>query len=100
MVAQREYKRRRECFGKKIHKELCRKCRLAVIKRWYGHQLDTVTEKDMCKVLWDFNTHTDHAIQGKKLDVILIDKEKKECKIIHFAIPYESRLGNGKKIEK
>ena len=42
---------------------------------------------------------TDHVIQARRPDVILIDKEKKECKIIDFAIPYDSRV-NAKEMEK
>ena len=72
MLAQREYKRRHDCVGRKIH--------------WYEHQPDTVAENDSCKLLWDFNVQTDHIIHARRPDVILIDKEKNECKIIDF--PY------------
>ena len=42
---------------------------------------------------------TDHVIQDRRPDVILIEKEKKECKIIDFAIPYDSTV-NAKEMEK
>ena len=96
MVAQREYKRRHDCVGRKI---LCRKYGLAASERWYEHQPETVTDNDSCKLLWDFSIQTDYVIQARRPDVILIDKEKKECKIIDFAIPYDSRV-NAKEMEK
>ena len=99
MLAQREYKKRHDCVGRKIHWEFCRKYGVAVSERWYEHQPETVTKNDSCKLLWDFNIQTDHVIQARRPDVILIDKEKKECKIIDFAIPYDSRV-NAKEMEK
>ena len=81
-----------DCVGRKINWELCRKYGLAASERWYEHQPETVTENDSYKLLWDFSIQTDHVIQARRPDVILIDKEKKECKIIDFAIPYDSRV--------
>ena len=51
------------------------------------------------KLLWDFSIQTDHVIQARRADVILIDKGKKECKIIDFAIPYDGRV-NATEMEK
>ena len=99
ILAQREYRRRHGCVGRKIHWELCRKYGLAASERWYEHQPETVTENDSCKLLLDFSIQTDHVIQARRPDVILIDKGKKECKIIDFAIPYDSRV-NAKEMEK
>ena len=72
---------------------------MPVTERWYEHQPDTVTENDRCKLLWDFDVQTDHVIQARRPDVIVIDKEKKECKIIDFAMPHDSRV-NAKEVEK
>ena len=99
MLAQREYKWRHDCVGRKIHWELCRKYGLAASARWYEHQPETFTKNDSCKLLWDFSIQTDHVIQARRPDVILIDKEKKECKIIDFAIPYDSWV-NAKEMKK
>ena len=62
-------------------------------------QKTTVTENDSCKLPWNFYVQTDHVIQARRPDVILIDKEKNECKIIDFSIPYDSRV-NAKEMEK
>ena len=99
MLAQREYKRRHDCVGRKIHWELRRKYGMPVTDRWYDNQQDTVTENDRCKLLWNFDVQTNHVIQARGPDVIAIDKEKKECKIIDFAMPYDSRV-NAKEVEK
>ena len=49
--------------------------------------------------MWDFSIQTDHVIEARRPDMIVIDKETKFSKIIDFAIPYESRV-NSKEVEK
>ena len=49
-------------------------------------------ENDSWKILWDVTTQTDHVIEGKRLDMVIIDNTKNECKIIDFAYPFDSRI--------
>ena len=42
---------------------------------------------------------TDHVIEARHPDMIVVDKVKKTCAIIDFAIPYDSRVNN-KEMEK
>ena len=42
-------------------------------------------ENDMHKLLWDFDIHTDHLISARRPDLIIINKEKRTCKIVDFA---------------
>ena len=57
------------------------------------------TNQKQLPKMWDFSIQTDHVIQARRPDVIFIYKGKKECKIIDFAIPYDSRV-NTKEMEK
>ena len=41
--------------------------------------------------LWDFNIHTDHLILARGPDVIIINKKRRSCKIVNFAIPADYR---------
>ena len=43
---------------------------------------------------WDFTIQCYHLIQSRRRDVVVIDKAKKECKIIDMAVP------NGVSIER
>ena len=47
------------------------------------------------KILWDFETQTDHLISARRPDLIIINnkkkkkkrKEKRTCEIVEFAVP-------------
>ena len=42
----------------------------------------------------NFNIQTDHVIKARRPDMIVVEKVKKTCTIIDFAIPYNSRVNN------
>ena len=56
------------------------------------HNPAPVLEKDSHKFLWDFNIQTDHLIPARKPDLIIINKRKRICKIVDFAVPAGYRL--------
>ena len=51
-----------------------------------------VLENATNKLLWDFNIQTDHLIPARRPDLIIINKRKRICKIIDFAIPADPRI--------
>ena len=57
------------------------------------------TENEECKILWDFNVQTDHVIEARRPDMIIIDRVKKVCQIVDFAVPYDTKV-NTKELEK
>ena len=63
------------------------------------HNPAPVLENDTHKLLWDFNIQTDHIIPARKPDLIIINKKKKICKIVDFAVPADHRI-NLKESEK
>ena len=44
------------------------------------------------KILWDVTIQTDHVIEVRRPDMVIVDKTKNECKIIDFACPFDSRI--------
>ena len=46
----------------------------------------------MHKLLWDFNIQTDHVILARRPDLIIINKKKRTCKIVNFAVPADHRI--------
>ena len=56
-------------------------------------------ENDSHKILWDFNIQTDHLIPARRPDLIIINKKKRICKIVDFAVPADHRI-NLKESEK
>ena len=56
------------------------------------HYPAPVLENNPKKLLWVFYIHTDHLISAKRPDLILIDKKKRTCKIVDFAVPADHRI--------
>ena len=52
--------------------------------------------------MWDFSIQTDHVIEARRPDLVVVDKEKRTCKIVDFAVPGDSRIKEKEKekIEK
>ena len=90
-LSQKEYKRRHDNLGKIVHWKLARKCNFEAGDRWYEHEPESVLENEDYKILWDFGIQTD-VIEAQRPDLIVVDKEKKSCKIIDFAVPGDSRI--------
>ena len=42
--------------------------------------------------MWDFSIQTDHVIEARRPDLILVDTKERSCKIIDFAVPGGSRI--------
>ena len=63
------------------------------------HYPEPVLENDSHKLLWNFNIQTDHLIPARRPDLIIINKRKRICKIVDFAVPVDHRI-NLKESEK
>ena len=42
--------------------------------------------------MWDFSIQSDHVIEVRRPDLIVVDKKGRTCKIIDFAVPGDSRI--------
>ena len=56
------------------------------------HNPAPVLEKDTHKLQWDFDVQTDHQISARRPDLIIINKKKRICKIVDFAVPADHRI--------
>jgi len=79
--------------------QLCGKTELERAEQWYKHTLGQVVENTGFKVLWDFNVQCDMVVEARRLDIIFVDKQAKEAKIIDIAIPGDARVKD-KELEK
>ena len=61
-----------------------------------------VLENEDYKILWDLSIQTDHAIEPRRPDLVVVDKKERSCKIIDFAVPGDSKIEEKQKdkIEK
>ena len=102
MLAQREYKRRNDTIAREVHWALCGEFGLERTSKWYEHKLEGVTRKGSIKVLWHFTIQCYHEIEARRPDIVVIDEDLKECKIIDVAFSWDSRIRSKEreKIEK
>ena len=56
------------------------------------HNPAPVLENETHKLLWDFDIQTDHLISARRPDLIIINKKKKICQIVDFAVPADHRI--------
>ena len=56
-------------------------------KLWYRHQPKKVEETEICKILWDFDIHTDHHIAARRPDILVVFKNLKQGLIIDVNCP-------------
>ena len=56
------------------------------------HNPAPVLENATNKLLWDFNIQTDHLIPARRPDLIIINKKKRTCKIVDFAVLTDHRI--------
>ena len=91
-LAQREYKAWHDWVGKVTHWEMCKKLIFYHTNKWYMHNPAPVLENATHKRLWDFNIKTDHLIPPRRPDLIMINKKKRTCKIVDFAVSADLRI--------
>ena len=85
-LAQKEYKTRHDNLGKLVHWKLARKCNFEAGDKWYEHDSENVLEREDYKILWDFSILTDHFIEAWRPDLVVVDKERRTCKISDIAV--------------
>ena len=49
-------------------------------------------ENDKCKILLEFAIQTDKKIEYRRPDIVVTDKDKRECKIIDIAAPGDRNI--------
>ena len=52
--------------------------------------------------MWDFSIETDHITEAQRTDLVVVDRKRRTCKIIDFAVPGDGRIEEKEKekIEK
>ena len=71
---------------------MCKKFKFDHTNKWYMYNSAPVLENNTHKLLWDFDIHTDHLISARRPDLIIINKKKRTCKIVDFAVPADHRI--------
>ena len=97
-LAKKEYARRHDKLEKIVHRKLARKCTFEAGDKWYEHEPESALEDEDYKILRNFSFQTDHVIQARRPDLVVVNKKERSCKIIDFAVPGDSRIKRRRKI--
>ena len=85
--------------GKVIHLELCKKLKFDHTNEWYMQNTAPVFENETHKLLWNSEIQMEHLISARRPDLIIINKTKRTCRIVDFAVSADHRV-NLKESEK
>ena len=91
-LAQKEYKQRHDDIARIVHSELCHKSGLVAEVKWYNHKFASGVENDRAKILWDLNIQTDHVLQQRKTDIVVLYKTEKKCNLIEIILPGDKSI--------
>ena len=91
-LAQTDYKARHDRVATAVHWCLAKKYGFTHTNQWYEHRAEPVMENEQAKLLWDFNIYTDHVIEARRPDIVVVRKDKKECQVIDIAVPGDLRV--------
>ena len=70
---------------KVIYWKLCKRLNSDHATKCYMHRPESVLENETHKILWDFKVQTDYLISVRRLDQVLINKQKKN---ISWILPF------------
>ena len=56
------------------------------------HNPTSILENDSQKLHWNFDIQMDHLISARRPERIIINKTKRTCKIVNFAVPADYRV--------
>ena len=89
---QRKYKTR-------YHWELCKKLKFDHVDEWYEYIPESVLENEKNEIQWNFEKQTDHRISARLPNLVIVNKKKRVCRLVDFALPADHRV-KLKKTEK
>ena len=91
-LVQKEVRSRHDWVAKVIHWELCKKFKLNQTNKWYMHNPEPVLENETHKLPSNSEIQTDHLISARRPDLIIINKKKRLCIIVKFAVPAKHKV--------
>ena len=45
--------------------------------KWHENEPDSVLQNEDYEILWDFSIQTDHVIEARRPDLVVVDKKEK-----------------------
>ena len=81
----------KDWVGKEVHWELC-KFKFDHMNKWNMYNPESIKENEMHKILRDFEIQMTPLISTRQWDLVIVNKKKKTCQIVDFAVPADHRF--------
>ena len=91
-LAHLEYKKRHDKVAGAVHWSLCETYHIKDFEQWYQHTAEPVIETQRVKILWDINIQTDHVIEHRRPDIVVVDIDKMRAFLIDIAVPGDATV--------
>ena len=91
-LIQKEFKTRHNMVRKVIHRELYKRLKFGHADKYLMHKPESVQENEIHEILWDFGIQTDHPILARRPDIESINKKKRICHLVNFAVSADHRM--------
>ena len=65
----------------------------------HNHKHVKVVENVMFKILWDLNIQTDHVIQRRRSDIVVLYKTERKCHLIAASGDKKIKLKEQEKVD-
>ena len=75
-LVQKGHKTKYDWVDKVIHWESDNKFKFDQITKWYMYKPESVLENETRKILWDLEIQTDHLIQTRSPDLVIVNKKE------------------------
>ena len=89
-LVQTQYKRKCDRVTTAGHWCLA-KLKVPASNQWYQHWAESTVKNEKATLLWDFNIYTDHVIEARRPDIVLV-METKKCVTTNIVAPGDMRV--------
>ena len=100
VLAPVEYLQRHKKVAGYIHWRICKSLNLPVTEKYYMHEPEKVTKVEDNVIMWDKTILTDRTILANRPDLVILNKNEKNCLIVDVAVPDDVNVLKKKETEK
>ena len=95
-LAKKQYVKRHDGMGKRVHWELCRKYGIECAGKWYDHVPSSIcsTKDGDVEIYWDRRVETVRGVEHNRPDVVVIEKSERKWTLIDFSVPMDQNVEN------
>ena len=87
MLCSTQYTYRYDQVAKYLHRNILRHMKINVSESWLKHHPPELTSKNDVTVMWDMPIATDKKVKHNSPDIVIHNKNKRECLFIDVVVP-------------